>query len=702
MDWRGLYQVIGYPLVALGIGLESVGIPAPGETILVITAAAAATGMGRIGWVIVAAALGAIIGDNVAFHLGRRYGRSILNRIAHLSDDQLARSEAFFTKHGAKTVVIARFIPIVRMVSAYLAGINQMSPRLFAFYNVLGGVAWAVLIGSLGFVFGRNLHLLEAVLRQVSGVFAAVVVTGLFFLWLNYRWRQNRLYYRTGRIGIAFSWLQESWQQVVVGGTRWLVIYGLIMVVSSWAVGVLVDDWLEHEPELYHRDQVATVWLKIGTEEVPEWVEGLAFLGDVRFLLGVGLATAVWLWTQKRRRLLLLTVVNVGGGLALGWGLQVWLQRPLPLAIEPYWHLTEYAFPHLPSMMAVVVYGWLAYLWGREQSWSSQVHAGTIAAFLTVSIAIAGLYLAQGHLSDVLIGLALGLLWLGLPLALASGEAAHYRRQVQAKARTMPPRKRLQLLAALTVPVIILTFIEPPIAQDPSYHHFADTRTIGHIPNFYNVVSNAAFLIAGIIGLYFMRQQARTDQPPVFINKEERRPYFIFFIAVVITCFGSAYYHLDPNDKHLVWDRLPMTFGFVSLFVAIIMERVDEEAGLRLLTPLVILGVISVLYWYWGDRAGDGDLRLYVDVQFYPLMAIPLLASLFPSPYTEDKQIFVVILLYGLAKLFEELDRPIFDLLHGFVSGHTLKHIAAAIATGWMVRLLAYRRPILILPESSQ
>lgn len=694
MDWRSLYQVIGYPLVALGIGLESMGIPAPGETILLLAAAAAATGLGQISWVIAAAALGAIIGDNVAFQLGRRYGRSILTRIAHLSTEQIARSEVFFERQGAKTVIIARFIPVVRSVSAYLAGINLMPPRQFALYNVIGGVLWAVLIGSLGFLFGSNLTLLETVLRRVGGVFVAVLLTGLFFLWLNYRWRQSQRHYRSGRIGMALSWLQTHWLQAVENGTRWLLIYGLVVVVSSWAVGVLVDDWVEHEAELYQRDQVVTQWLQLGEETIPEWVEVIAFVGDVRLLAGVALLTAVWLWQQKRRRLALLSLVSFAGGLALGWGLQVWLKRPLPPDPESVWQLTTYAFPHLSSMMAVVVYGWLAYVWGRQRDWNSQVHAGTMAAFVSISIGIIGLYLAQAHLSDVLVALPLGLLWLGIPLAFISDEMTQYGRRLKAKTSVMPTRNRLLLLAALTVPVVILTFVQPPIAQDPSYHHFADTRSFWGIANLYNVVSNAAFLAAGLFGLRFLQRQRQTGQPPAFMTWEERRPYLIFFSAVAITCFGSAYYHLNPNDTHLVWDRLPMTFGFVSLFAAIIMERIDRDAGFRLLTPLVILGIISVLYWYWGDRAGRGDLRLYVDVQFYPLLAIPLLAALFPSQYTEGKQIFTVIFLYGLAKLLEVLDKPVFTLLNGHISGHTLKHVVAALATAWVVWMLSQREPV--------
>ncbi|MCA9962735.1 MAG: VTT domain-containing protein [Anaerolineales bacterium] len=407
--------------------MESIGIPAPGETILLVTAASAATGLGRIEWVIFAAAMGAFLGDNIAFNLGRRHGRAILTRVAHLSSDQLARSEAFFERHGPKAVFIARFIPLVRMVSAYLAGINQMVPRTFILYDLAGCVSWAVLIGTLGFVFGKNLSVLEPILRRVGGVLVAVLLVGVLLLWLNRQWRENQHEASNGRLGIAFAWLQGRWQRMAQQGGRWLLVYGLLIVLSGWAVGVLIDDWVENEPELYQRDIVVAQWLRLGAEEVPAWVDEVALAGDVRLLAGVVGLTAVYLWLQKQRRFAMWTLLTFGGALLLGWGLQMVLKRPLPPFPEQMWELTPYAFPHLSSLMAVVVYGWLAYLWGQPRGWAAKVNGATLAVFGSIVIGITGLYLHQAHLSDVLVALPLGFLWLGLALALASSERVAVR-----------------------------------------------------------------------------------------------------------------------------------------------------------------------------------------------------------------------------------------------------------------------------------
>lgn len=700
MNFQQLFQVFGYPLVALGIGLESMGVPAPGETILLIAAAASATGSGQIVWVILAAAAGAIIGDNIAFTLGQRYGRSLLTRIPFINEEKLTHSEAFFHKHGPKTVIIARFIPVVRSVVAYIAGINKMRHQTFTVYNLVGGLLWAVIIGSLGFIFGKNLHLVELWLQRIGGIWVAILLVGGLLLWVNHRWYQDERRFRLGRTGTAWTWWQEAWQRLTQQGQRGLLVYGFLLILSGWATGVLLDDWVEREPELYQRDRLVRSWLQLGAEEVSPWTEALAWLGDVRLLAVVTAVTTVFLWRRGRQRNSVLTVVMFAGALALGVGLQVWLKRPLPPSPELLWQLTPYAFPHLSSLLTVAVYGWLAHLWQQERPWSSRVNGATVAIFLSASVGITGLYLGQANLSDVLAGWSLGFLWLGIPLSASDRRVKQVREKVKAKAELMKPRQRLNLLLALTLPVLVLTFLEPPIAQDPSYHNFADQRLIWGVPNFFNVTSNAPFLIFGVMGLLFLWRLRRTGGWPAFVDLVERRPYLVFFIGVAVTSFGSAYYHLDPNNTHLVWDRLPMTFGFMSIFAAVIMERIDRDAGLRLLWPLVAMGIASVGYWYWSELHLQGDLRFYVDVQFYPLMAIPLLVALFPSRYTKGEQVYTIILIYALAKAFELLDKPVYQLLGGVISGHTIKHLVAALATYWAMRMLLLRRPL--EPENSK
>src|SRR6266436_24698 len=215
----------------------------------------------------------------------------------------------------------------------------------------------------------------------------------------------------------------------------------------------------------------------------------------------------------------------------------------------------------------------------------------------------------------------------------------------------------------------------PRIAQPLSYHQFADQRTFLGIPHFFDVVSNLGFLLVGVWGtVYVMKGSAGGS----VLNREERWPYFFFFLGVLLTAFGSAYYHWAPDNPRLLWDRLPMAMGFMGLLAAVLGERVAPTLASKVLAPLLAAGIGSVLYWRWTDLAGRDDLRLYGIVQFGSLALVLALSLLLRSRYTGGSDMFVVVALYVLAKLFEALDKQVFAI-GGVVSGHTLKHLTAAL-----------------------
>ncbi|HXO88249.1 MAG TPA: hypothetical protein VN885_06325 [Candidatus Acidoferrales bacterium] len=242
------------------------------------------------------------------------------------------------------------------------------------------------------------------------------------------------------------------------------------------------------------------------------------------------------------------------------------------------------------------------------------------------------------------------------------------------------------LIGAIAAAVGIL-FRMPAIPQSEAYHNFADKRTLLGIPNCLDVLSNVFFLFVGAWGLRTVFRRAQ------FLDPRERWPYAMFFLGVTLTAFGSSWYHLNPHDATLVWDRIPMTMGFLSLVAAILAERISPPAGLWLLVPMIAFGVGSVLYWKATQQQGRGDLRPYAFAQFGSLLILILLISLFPARYTRTWDLGVSLALYALAKLLEAADRPIFTALK-FVSGHTLKHVAAAVSAYWIVRMLRLRHAI--------
>jgi hypothetical protein len=250
------------------------------------------------------------------------------------------------------------------------------------------------------------------------------------------------------------------------------------------------------------------------------------------------------------------------------------------------------------------------------------------------------------------------------------------------------------LLLLITAVVTAAFSVLPPIPQPQAYHLFADGRGFLGIPNFGDVISNVPFGIIGIWGLLFLLGPNSDTVTGRFLELRERRPYVLVFLGLLLTAFGSSYYHLSPNDARLVWDRLPMTIAFMAMVAAIIAERISLRAGLWLLPFLLLVGMGSVLQWYLSETRGAGDLRFYAAVQTYSALVL-LLALVFPKRYTRSSDLAVVVGLYALAKALETLDKPIFAAGH-IVSGHTLKHLAAGAAGYWILRMLQERQPTLV------
>ena len=226
------------------------------------------------------------------------------------------------------------------------------------------------------------------------------------------------------------------------------------------------------------------------------------------------------------------------------------------------------------------------------------------------------------------------------------------------------------LLTSLFFIAIIGMFIIQPIKQNEHYHSFSDELSLLGIPNFLNVVSNLPFLIVGIFG--FVKARNFTS------NKLQ---YIVFFLGISFVSFGSAYYHFNPNSETLVWDRLPMTLAFMALFSIIISEFINDRVGQVMLFPFLCIGLISIIVWVICD-----DLRMYVLVQFYPVLAIPTVLMFCKSSGKPSKAYWILLIAYIFAKLFEHFDLQVHEVLK-IISGHTLKHIIAAVGIYFFVNL---------------
>ncbi len=256
----------------------------------------------------------------------------------------------------------------------------------------------------------------------------------------------------------------------------------------------------------------------------------------------------------------------------------------------------------------------------------------------------------------------------------------------------------LVLIAGASVGGVYL-FVAP-IPQDLRYHEFADRRLILDIPRFGDVVSNAPFTLAGILGLGALYRGwfGVPAQDPA-----ARVPYAVFFLGVLLVGPASGWYHADPNNETLVLDRIFLAVAFMGLFTAILADRVHHGWSLRWgLLLLVVAGAGSVAAWSLGEARGAGDLRAYFLVQFLPMALVPVILWMFPEGrLVKSWFIAGALLIYVLAKTAEVLDREIFELFAGTVSGHTIKHLLAALCPvvviammqRWPIHAAAGRQP---------
>lgn len=220
----------------------------------------------------------------------------------------------------------------------------------------------------------------------------------------------------------------------------------------------------------------------------------------------------------------------------------------------------------------------------------------------------------------------------------------------------------MAIIAAALLLLLAGLLSQAPIAQFPDYHDLADQRRLLGIPHFWNVASNLPFLVVGAMGLALLRRRPAGASAA----------WAALFGGTVLVFFGSAYYHLDPRDATLVWDRLPIGLAFMGFFAALIAEHSRVDAR-RILLPLILVSIGAVYWWRF-----TGDLSIWAWVQLAPMLAVVLALVLLPGRYTHRRYMAYALVFYAAAKLLELGDRQLMAWSAGALSGHSLKHLAAA------------------------
>jgi undecaprenyl-diphosphatase len=432
-----LVEAYGYWFLFILVAIESFGVPLPGEAALVSAAAYAALGRLNVWFVIVAAASGAIVGDNAGYWVGRRGGIALVKRYGRhvgLSEAKLDRAHEFFERYGARTVFFGRFIALLRSWAAALAGVASMPYATFTTYNALGGIAWALLFGWLGFAFGRNLPLLERYVGQLSlaiALLAALAVIVAIGLRVFRRYREPIAEFVVAqRTRLASSPRYAAIRQKYP--RLWTFVAGrfargeylglhltagfVVSVLALWLFGGVTEDVVHHDP-LTVVDLELASWLRAHATPAGDRVALiLSLIGSPATIAGLGLIVAGVL-TYKRWWITLSGwVAALAGAGALNWVLKRIIHRARPVGSERFLHGTSFSFPSGHAMGSLIGYGMLAYLLVAFWPPARRHRAAAVAAafVVTLLIGLSRLFLGVHFLSDVIAGFAAGAVWLAV------------------------------------------------------------------------------------------------------------------------------------------------------------------------------------------------------------------------------------------------------------------------------------------------
>ncbi|HEY5236730.1 MAG TPA: hypothetical protein VIJ14_11175 [Rhabdochlamydiaceae bacterium] len=226
------------------------------------------------------------------------------------------------------------------------------------------------------------------------------------------------------------------------------------------------------------------------------------------------------------------------------------------------------------------------------------------------------------------------------------------------------------IFIALALFSVIFVLSCSPIYDGPDVNVYADQRSFLGIPNFFLVAPGVLFLFFGLMGLWKLGHQKKT-----FL----RAVWMIFFLAAIGISLGSSYYHLDPSEQRLFWDRLSISTAFMALLAGVVTERISLNTAKKVAPFLILAGMASIFYW-----GGSGDVRFYYLIQCFSIIALPLLCLCFPMK--GDKYIYGVVIFYILAKVVEVYDGQIFSLTHQMISGLTLKQLGGVVGVYFVYR----------------
>ena len=482
------FHVLGYWVALLAAFAETtliVGLFLPGSTFLLFLGALSAGGYLDIGDLLLFAIVGAILGDNLNFWLGKRYGRKwIRNGVWFLKQEHFEKARLFFDNHGAKSVFLGRFIPSIKELAPFVAGTVGMRRRTFMFWNILGGIGWGIEWIGAGFLFAQSLNLAHLWLSRV-GIFLVICLGAALITWLLKRYvmrngQQTIRFFISLWHSIATAIVNNQEVQKLVrihprffGFLRHRIdpktFFGLPATLMSLAFGYvlilfggIIEDFITADAIVSLDKNVAQLIAAFRSPDIIHPFIWITELGVWQVVLPVILGTMVILWLLRRQLMGFALLVSAAGGAgfcALG---KLAFHRPRPIEAVIMEH--SYSFPSGHATIAIAVYGFLGYLFIRStQNWKLRVNLFFATVLLILLIGVSRIVLGVHYLSDVWSGYLVGTLWLIIGISLSEWLLATGKIPLQAVIRRSSRLLSVGLAAAVVVYyVFFAVHFQPP------------------------------------------------------------------------------------------------------------------------------------------------------------------------------------------------------------------------------------------------
>lgn len=484
----------GYWIAFFAALLETtfgIGLILPGSTIILFLGALSARGYLDIGDLIWFSVLGAIIGDNVNYYLGRKYGTKWLEKgFWFLKSNHIKKARYFMDIHGAKSVFLGRFIPSVKEVVPFIAGSLKMNKRTFMLWNVLGAAGWGFEWVLAGYIFAQSLNLAELWLSRAGLFFAfLVILIGIlyFFKWLIIKkgkqfliiaislWQSIKEAVINNKHVVlwmqkhprSISFLQARLDTKAFSGLTLSILTIAFVYVLALFAGV-VEDLITSDPIVAVDIRIANLFFLFRTDVLTNIFTWITLLGKSQVILVFIFISVTVLWLWQKKYYILPLFIAVTGSEAFTYLGKLAFHRPRPEMAVYAEH--SFSFPSGHATIAVAFYGFVGYLFMRfAQNWNRKVNIFFTTILIIIAIGFSRVYLGVHYISDVWSGYLVGAIWLIIAISFSEWFGYHEK-----SGNSISPVRGARPISFVLVSIAILFYAgfsinyHPPLASVPS------------------------------------------------------------------------------------------------------------------------------------------------------------------------------------------------------------------------------------------